>query len=145
MFSAEIRGAEQSRRAAIGRGATVRPPRSGARSGLLASIVLAVLLAAGQVRAQTGPFLYVPNFGDASVSVIDTPTNTVAGSTITVGTSPATAAVRGDESIVYVANNGSNSVSVVNTASNSVVTAISVGSGPSPHYSARTGECGLTN
>jgi YVTN family beta-propeller protein/autotransporter-associated beta strand protein len=115
--SAEIRGA-------------VRPSRLGARAALLASIVLASLLSPSEVCAQTGPFLYVPNFGDVSVSVVDTPTNTVAGSTITVGTSPATAAVRGDESLVYVANNASNSVSVVSTATNTIVATISVGSGP---------------
>jgi YVTN family beta-propeller protein/autotransporter-associated beta strand protein len=130
VFSAEIRDAQQSHRAAIASGATVRPPQLGARAALLASIVLAPLLAAGQVRAQTGPFLYIPNFGESSVSVIDTPTNSAAGSAITVGTSPATVAVRGDESLVYVANNGSNSVSVVNTATNTVVTTIGVGSGP---------------
>ena len=55
-------------------------------------------------KAQQGPFLYVPNAGDGTVSVIDTPTNAVAPTAITVGLSPVAAAVRGDESLVYITN-----------------------------------------
>ena len=47
-------------------------------------------------RAQQGPFAYVPNSGDGTVSVIDTPTNAVAPTVIPVGVSPVAAAVRGD-------------------------------------------------
>jgi YVTN family beta-propeller protein len=80
------------------------------------------------LRAQEGPFVYVPNSGDGTVSVIDTPTNAVAPTAIPVGLSPVAAAVRGDESLVYVTNQGgSNTVSVINTATNTVFATIPVG------------------
>ena len=70
---------------------------------MLASIWLGgiAMLAPDAVRAQQGPFVYVPNFFDNNVSVIDTPTNAVTGSAIPVGSFPAAAAVRGDGSLVY--------------------------------------------
>src|SRR5579864_6818694 len=72
--------------------------RNGPRRGLAAalaavlacavpiSVGLGLLLALGapEARAQSGPFVYVPNLGDNTVSVIDTPTNTVGGSAIGV-------------------------------------------------------------
>jgi YVTN family beta-propeller protein len=90
-------------------------------------------VAPNAAQAQQGPFVYVPNSGDVpgSVSVIDTPTNTVAPTAIAVGLSPVAAAVRGDESLVYVTNQGgSNTVSVINTATNTVFAIIPAGSGP---------------
>jgi YVTN family beta-propeller protein/autotransporter-associated beta strand protein len=80
--------------------------------------------------AQQGPFLYVPQFGDNRVSVVDTPSNTALAPAIVVGTNALTAAVRGDEALVYVTNRGSNNVSVINTATNSVVATITVGTNP---------------
>jgi YVTN family beta-propeller protein len=54
--------------------------------------------------------------------VIDTATNTVVGSPITVGTNPQGVAVTPDGSKVYVANNGiTGTVSVIDTATNTVV------------------------
>src|ERR1700730_16395281 len=75
----------------------------------------------------TGPFLYVPNEGDATVSVIDTANDSV-GATIPVGGAPDTAAVSPDGAYVYVACE-SGVVSVISTASNSVVATIPVGTG----------------
>jgi outer membrane autotransporter protein len=88
------------------------------------------LLAPDAVRAQSGPFLYVPNSGDSNVSVIDTPTNTTVPATIAVGNQPHGAGVSGDESFVYVSNNSSSNVSVINTATNAVVATITVGTNP---------------
>jgi hypothetical protein len=54
------------------------PSYSKLRLSLLASIWLGgiAMLAPDAVRAQQGPFVYVPNAGNNNVSVIDTPTNT---------------------------------------------------------------------
>ena len=74
---------------------------------------------------------YITNSGDNTVSVIDTATNTVVGSPITVGSLPFGVAVTPDSSKVYVANGDSNSVSVIDTATNIVVgSPITVGVGP---------------
>src|SRR5207253_3040059 len=82
--------------------ATMRPAMT--RAALLGGAWLGALamLAPDAAQAQEGPFVYFPNSGDGTVSVIDTPTNAVAPSAITVGPSPVSAAVRGDESLVYV-------------------------------------------
>jgi YVTN family beta-propeller protein/autotransporter-associated beta strand protein len=103
------------------------------RAALLGGAWLGALamLAPDAAQAQEGPFTYVPNSSDGTVSVIDTPTNAVAPTAITVGLSPVAAAVRGDESLVYVSNaGGSNTVSVINTATNTVVATIPVGMVP---------------
>ena len=97
------------------------------RAALLAGTALAV--AGGTAQAQTGPFLYVPNFNDGNVSVIDTSTN-VAGTAVAVGTHPAGVGVTGDESFVYVANSSSNTVTPINTATNTAGTPIAVGNTP---------------
>ena len=109
--------------------ASAARPRA-TRAALLGGAWLGALamLAPDAAQAQQGPFLYVPNAGDGTVSVIDTPTNAVAPTAIPVGLSPVAAAVRGDESLVYVTNQGgSNTVSVINTATNTVVATIPVG------------------
>ena len=43
------------------------------------------MLTPDAVQAQQGPFIYVPNLSGNDVSVIDTPTNTVAPTAIPVG------------------------------------------------------------
>ena len=98
------------------------------RAALLTSTLALGSLAAA--HAQSGPFLYAPNSGDATVSVIDTTTNAVSGSTINVGSNPFGAAVRGDQSLVYVTNTSDDTVSVINTATNTVTAIIPVGNGP---------------
>jgi len=66
-----------------------------------------------------------------SVSVIDTTTNMVVGSPITVGSAPRCVAVTSGGSKVYVANQNDNTVSVIATATNMVVGApITVGKQP---------------
>jgi YVTN family beta-propeller protein/autotransporter-associated beta strand protein len=102
------------------------------RAALLGTVWLGALapFATDDAHAQQGPFLYVPNGGSNSVTVIDTPANTTVPPAIAVGSQPITAAVRGDESLVYVTNIDSNSVSAINTATNAVVATINVGTQP---------------
>jgi YVTN family beta-propeller protein len=112
--------------------ALVRPGRPQKRCGIkklaFALSLLACLFAPAAARAQNA---YITNSGDGTVSVIDTATNTVVGSPITVGTAPFGVAVTSDGSKVYVTNQGSNNVSVIATATNTVVgSPIPVGNAP---------------
>jgi YVTN family beta-propeller protein len=77
-----------------------------------------------------GSKVYVANYEDNTVSVIDTATNIV-NATIPVGTEPFGVAVTPDGSKVYVANQVSNNVSVIATATNVLIgSPIGVGTGP---------------
>ena len=80
--------------------------------------------------AAAAPFAYVTNNADGTVSVIDTATNLVVGSPITVGKNPNRPDVTPDGLHVYVTNNGANTVSVIATATNTVETTVTVGNGP---------------
>jgi YVTN family beta-propeller protein len=73
-----------------------------------------------------GSKVYVVNNASGDVSVIDTSTNTVIGSPITVGDRPRGVTVTPDSGKVYVANEFSNSVSVIATATNTVIATIPV-------------------
>jgi YVTN family beta-propeller protein len=75
-------------------------------------------------------FLYVPNEGDNTVSVVDTINNTVVATIPIGGSAPNAAAVSPDGAFVYVAS-GNGIVSVINTASNLVAKTIPVGDSPS--------------
>ena len=76
------------------------------------------------VVSPNGEYVYVTNFGDASVSVIDTVTKLVTD-TITVGGNPIGIDITPDGSEVYVANNGSQDVSVIDTSTH-ITTGIGV-------------------
>jgi fibronectin-binding autotransporter adhesin len=89
-----------------------------------ASIGVLAVLASSPARAQTGPFLYVPDSGSSVVSIVDTSTNTVPFSPIPVGPGLA-AVVRGDGSIVYLTDNDG-SVIPVDTTANTLGTPIPV-------------------
>ena len=79
-----------------------------------------------------GPFAYVTNFIDNTVSVINTATNTVIGLPISVGDSPGGIAIIPDGTRAYVVNVSDSTISVINTATNTVIgLPISVGSGAS--------------
>jgi YVTN family beta-propeller protein len=76
-----------------------------------------------------GPFLYVPNEYDNTVSVIDISTNSIVATIPVAGNFADTAAIRPDGAFVYVASE-SGVVSVIDTASNTMVGTIAVGSQP---------------
>ncbi len=85
---------------------------------------LTVGLALMTLPAVAAPFAYVTNENSNTVSVIDTPTNTVVA-TVPVGIVPVSVAVTPDGTHAYVTNAGPpGSVSVIETASNTVVATI---------------------
>jgi YVTN family beta-propeller protein len=77
-----------------------------------------------------GTRAYVANTDDDTLSVIDTATNQVVGSSIPVGDEPEWVTVLPNGSRVYVANYESKSVSVIDTATNQVVATIPLGAEP---------------
>jgi YVTN family beta-propeller protein len=94
---------------------------------LIATVTtLAWLVAPTPVLAQNA---YITNFGDSSVSVIDTASNTVLA-TIKVGLAPVGAAVTSDGSRVYIANSVDNTISIIDAATNTVIDTISVSPEP---------------
>ena len=103
--------------------------------GQIAGFLLVIMCAALPSNAQTetffGPFAYVTNQAGNSVSVIDTPTNTVVTTIPLAGcdgscSSPAGLAVTPDGSRVYVANEGNGTVSVISTSTNTVSATITL-------------------
>ena len=83
---------------------------------------------AGFINAGSGPIgvvatttrVYVANFGDGTVTVLDAATRTFVD-LVVVGSGPFGMALSPDGTRLYVANSGSNTVSAINTATNSVV------------------------
>lgn len=79
-----------------------------------------------------GTRAYITRCGAATVSVIDTSTESLVGAPIGVGDLPDGIAISPDGARAYVANQGSNSVSVIDTSSNSTLgPPIGVGDWPS--------------
>jgi len=76
-----------------------------------------------------GSKVYVADYQNNTVNVIDTLTNTVSA-TIPVSNEPFGIAVSPDGKKVYVANSSENLVSVINTANNTGIDTIEVGSYP---------------
>jgi YVTN family beta-propeller protein len=74
-------------------------------------------------------YVYVTNFTDNTVSVINTADNSVS-SPIFVGTNPNGIAVSPNGAYVYVTNYTDNTVSVIQTSDNTVVATIDVGANP---------------
>jgi gliding motility-associated-like protein len=74
-------------------------------------------------------FAYVPNYGDGTVSVINTSTNALTG-LVKIGSQPYGISLTADGTRAYVTNQGSNNVSVINTETNTVIATIPVGSKP---------------
>jgi YVTN family beta-propeller protein len=85
---------------------------------VLESISLALLVTVPGVQAQS---LYVSNSEASSISVIDTATNAVVGSPITVGLGPRGIAITPGGSKAYVANTGTDGISVIDTKANATV------------------------
>jgi YVTN family beta-propeller protein len=98
-------------------------------------VVVARLLAgAGLVAFTSGaaiaaPKAYVGNFGDNTVSVVDTGTRAVVA-TIPVAQGPHGMAVSRDGRTVYVTGDGSSSLNIIDTATDRVVKTVEVGKTP---------------
>src|SRR5205823_5209164 len=88
-----------------------------------------------------GTRVYVTNFADASVSVINTATNTVVGTVLlysdTLEALPEGVAVHPNGSRVYVATRSPNTVKVIDTVTNTVTTTI-IGFPSQPRFIAFT-------
>jgi autotransporter-associated beta strand protein/YVTN family beta-propeller protein len=100
--------------------------------------ILAGSLPIGVAVSPDGRYTYVTNNDNSTLSIIDTVTHVVVGST-NVGTGPIGVAVTPNGKYVYVTspgpimnNNGfvGNTVSVINAATNALVGSITVGTGP---------------
>ena len=87
---------------------------------------LLAILALGQVGpAAAGPFAYITNVGDGTLSVLDTATNLVTA-TVGVSNGGGGVAVSPDGTRVYVGDYYRNSVRVVSTATNTVIDTVPV-------------------
>ncbi|MBU3749726.1 MAG: hypothetical protein FGM52_04625, partial [Mycobacterium sp.] len=99
-------------------------------------VISTIDLGAGSTRntglavSPDGARVYVSDANQGTVSVIDTATNAVVGSPITVGAVPSTVAVSRDGERVYVLNAGDGTVSVIGANTNTVGSAIVVGGKP---------------
>ena len=98
--------------------------------------LLSIGVGLGPSPAEAQPFAYITNFGDGTVSVINTANNSVTAVPLPV---PAGASFNGPfgvaahpaVSFVYITNVDSDSVSVINTANNAVTNVpLPTGSGP---------------
>jgi YVTN family beta-propeller protein len=93
-------------------------------------IIVALILITSTANAATiGPYAYIPNNGDNTVSVIDIQTNTVTA-TVNVGAGPTGVAVSPDGAKVYITNKDDDSVSIINAKTNMVTATVNVGAGP---------------
>jgi len=99
------------------------------RVSRVALLSLGLLTLALSAVAQAEPFAYITNQFSATVSVLDTATNTVVA-TVATGDSPTGVAVTPNGAVVYVANQTSNTVSVIATATNTVIATVPVGGLP---------------
>ncbi|MFD5424146.1 YncE family protein [Streptomyces sp. NPDC127084] len=81
--------------------------------------------------AAPSQFLYVANASDSNASAVDTNTDAVVGTPITVGSVPRKFAVLPNGTKAYVAKLG-NSVSVIDTISRAVTASLSTGASSQP-------------
>ena len=85
-------------------------------SALVAIIIpLVAALTLVAKPSEAAPFAYVTNEGDATVTIIDTATNSVVGSPIPMGDTPRGIAITPNGARAYVTNVGGNSVMVIDT------------------------------
>jgi len=101
------------------------------RGGIRLGVVAGMSLAIANVKASppVTQHAYVGNYGNNTVAVIDTATQTVIN-TVPVGSYPRGVAVAPDGQYAYVTNANDNSVSVVDTGTETVVKTIPAGSYP---------------
>jgi YVTN family beta-propeller protein len=99
------------------------------RSVVATILTIGSVVALSAASAMAGPKAYVGNFGDSTVSAIDTETGKVVA-TIPVATGPHGMAITPDGRTVYVSGDGSSAVSVIDTASDAVTKTVEVGKTP---------------
>jgi gliding motility-associated-like protein len=87
------------------------------------SNIIATITATPTRPTPQPPLLYIPNFNDNNVSVIDANTYALI-TTVPVGTNPYNVMVSHDYNRVYVANQGSNTVSVIYMPTNRVLATV---------------------
>src|SRR5688500_1544666 len=87
------------------------------------TVVLVVVCSSTAPATAAGPFAYIANSLDGTVSVIDTASNSVI-TTFPVGENPLGVAVNAAGTRVYVTNSGSDEISVIDTMTNAVVATI---------------------
>ncbi|MGV8129203.1 MAG: beta-propeller fold lactonase family protein [Methanolinea sp.] len=90
-------------------------------------ISIGILLLATSTSA--APFAYITNYGNDTVTVIDTATDYIIA-TVDVGSGPGGVAVSPDGTRVYVANFYSGTVSVIDTFTHTVIATVPVGANP---------------
>ena len=98
------------------------------RFSIVPFLMLSMAAGLGTTTARAQTRVYVTNFLDNTVSVIDSGSNTVVA-TIVVGGSPLGIAITPDGTRAYVTT-GTNTVSAIDTGTNIVVATIPVGSIP---------------
>lgn len=77
-----------------------------------------------------GQRVYVTNFNDDSVTVIDSSSNSVVAGPIMVGLGPRDIAFKVDGTVAYVANSSSSTVSLIDTSTNTTTGTVTVGNFP---------------
>jgi YVTN family beta-propeller protein len=95
----------------------------------LLTLLLFGCMWAGPTLAESQTYAYVTNYSSATVSVIDTSSNTIV-TTIPTGTQPLGVAITPDGAFAYVTNFNLAQVSVIETSSNTVIATIPVGVQP---------------
>src|ERR1700722_16631794 len=98
-------------------------------AALTATGVLSLAAASPATASGSGPYAYVANFLDGTVSVIDIPSDTVVA-TIAGFSYPVRDTVSPDGSLLYVSEQGAGDVGVVDTATATIVAHVPTGSAP---------------
>src|SRR6266446_4541361 len=118
------------------RGRAGSPPQSlkenTANMRIVSALLLLLLLgcaASGATPGAAAPKIYVGNFKDNTVSVIDSGARKVVA-TIPVAAGPHGMGVSPDAKSVYVSSDGASTVSVIDAASDRVVKEVEVGKAP---------------
>jgi YVTN family beta-propeller protein len=111
-----------------GSGSSISPNPS-----VISNISITGLIANGIIAYNsTNNSMYVPNWTNGTVSVIDCATNTVT-TTITVGTNPVGGIYVPSVNKLYIANEGTPSVSVIDCSNDTVIVELGVGLKPTPY------------
>jgi YVTN family beta-propeller protein len=83
------------------------------------------------VLSPDNTLLYVANYTDGTISVIDTTTNMVVGSPYSAGSNPESIAVTSGGTQLYIANNNlAGTVTVLNASTGALINTVAVGANP---------------